>query len=173
MDFFDVIHQRHSIRHFIKKTVEKEKIDSILDAANSAPSAGNLQAYEIFIIEDSHLKRALADAALGQESIMEAPVVFVFFSNPMRSAVKYGKRGAELYALQDATIAAAYSQLAATAVGLGSVWVGAFNEDAVTAALGLGTSSDIKPVAIIPIGYPAEKPRKTPRRRLDDIVHCR
>lgn len=169
MEFFEVTKGRHSVRSFLDKPVEKEKLEKLLNTANSAPSAGDLQAYEIFVIESEEKKRALADAALGQSSVSDAPIVLVFFANPMRSAVKYGKRGAELYSIQDATIAAAHTQLAATALGLGSVWVGAFNEDAVSAVAGV--PKGMGPVAIIPIGYPAEKPGRTPRRSLDDLVH--
>ena len=87
---------------------------------------------------------------------------------PARSAMKYGRRGQDLYALQDATIAGAYAQLAATALGLGSTWVGAFHEEAVRRAVGI-PAVEI-PVAILPIGYPGETPGPTPRRRLADVA---
>lgn len=128
-----------------------------------------MQAYEIFVVESREEKEALADAALGQTSISDAPVVLVFAANPRRSAAKYGERGTELYCIQDATIAAAYTQLAATALGLGSVWIGAFDEEEMRRAIGV--PQGLRPVAIIPIGYPARKPGRTPRRSLEDLVH--
>jgi len=169
MEFLEVIKKRHSIRAYKDKEIEEEKLQKILEVANSAPSAGNLQAYEIFVVKDSEKKNAISVSAGDQEFIAEASVVLVFCSNPKRSSWKYGKRGEELYSLQDATIAAAYAQLAATELNLSSCWVGAFNEDEVLKIL--GCSKVLIPRVIIPIGYPAEEPDITPRRNLKDIVH--
>ncbi len=95
-------------------------------------------------------------------------MVLVFCADHMRSAAKYGKRGVELYAVQDATIAAAYCQLAASALGLATVWVGAFDPEIAREAI--GAPDQVTPVAIVPIGYPAEAPEPTPRRRLAELV---
>ncbi len=167
MEFFETIIKRRSVRAFKSEPVEEWKINRLLEAANLAPSAGDLQAYEIVVVRDRERKRRLCEAALGQDFIEEAPVVFVFLSNPRRSARRYGKRGIELYCIQDATIAAAYLQLAATALGLGSVWVGAFHDDKVSECVNAG---ELKPVAIIPVGYPAEEPITTPRRGVSSIA---
>lgn len=169
MEFFQVLKARHSVRAYQNKEVEEEKLQEILKAINSAPSAGDLQAYEIVLVKEGKTRKALAQAAYGQYFIAEAPVALVFFANPERSAAKYGGRGRSIYCLQDATIAAAYAQLAATALGLGSVWVGAFNDDAVRKVMGAGP--EMIPAAIICIGYPAETPHSTPRRRLAELVH--
>lgn len=167
MEFFEVVKKRHSTRAYKDKKVEEEKLQKILEAANSAPSAGNLQAYDVFLVRDKEKKKALARAALNQDFIAEAPVVLVFCANPERSW-RYGERGRTLYSIQDATIAAAYAQLAATALGLSTVWIGAFDENEVLEILG---NPKVKPVAIIPIGYPAEEPEITSRRKLKDLVH--
>jgi nitroreductase len=167
METLECMKKRHSVRAFKSKEVEKEKLEKILKAANSAPSAGNLQAYEIFLVRDSKKKDALASASYGQHFIAEAPVVLVFCANPSRSQ-KYGRRGKELYCIQDATIAAAYVQLAVTDLGLGSVWVGAFDDKQVLNVLDI--SESLQPVAIIPIGYPAKEPYKTTRRKLNELV---
>jgi nitroreductase len=169
MEFFEVVRARHSIRAFEPREIEQEKLDKILETANRAPSAGDLQAYEIYLVRDPEKKAGLVRAAWGQSFIAEAPVVLVFCANPARSGVKYGERGRTLYALQDATIAAAHVQLAVTALGLGSVWVGAFSEP--TASEVLGLPAGLRPIAIMPIGYPAETPTPTPRRSLADLVH--
>jgi hypothetical protein len=97
-----------------------------------------------------------------------APVVLVFLANPSGSAAKYGRRGETLYAVQDATIACAYAQLGARNAGLGSCWVGAFRERQVRAALGVG--HELRPVALLPIGYSAELPEITSRRPLSEMV---
>lgn len=168
MEFFEVIRNRHSIRGFTAHPIEPEKIQAILDAANAAPSAGNLQAYEIFAVTNRDVLSALVHAAYEQEFIAQAPLALVFCAHPARSVVKYGERGVNLYCVQDATIACVFAHLAATALGLASVWVGAFVDEAVSAAIGVG--KDLKPVAILPIGYPGKQPHIRPRRELSDLV---
>lgn len=169
MEFEEVLKARHSIRSYLNKPIEEWKLEKVLKAANMAPSAGNLQAYEIFVVTDAGLKRALARAAYYQWFIEEAPVVLVFCANPLRSATVYGERGIKLYSVQDATIATTFSMLMATNLGLGSVWIGAFDDDEVMRVLKLPSS--LRPVAILPIGYPGERPMITGRRRLEDLVH--
>jgi nitroreductase len=169
MEFFEVIRQRHCIRAFDAKAVESEKLQEILGVANGAPSAGNLQAYEIYLVRQSRLLAALADAAGNQEYVAAASLALVFCAHPARSAPRYGDRGKHLYALQDATLACSFAMLAATALGLGSVWVGAFDSDAVARVI--KAPKDQIPVAILPIGYAAEKPELTPRRLLETLVH--
>lgn len=169
MDFWQVLGKRHSIRAFLQKIVEEEKLKKILEVTNSAPSAGNLQAYEIYLIKDKKIKDQLAQASCGQDFISQAPVVLVFFANPARSGIKYGPRGENLYCLQDATIAATFAWLAAVDQGLATVWVGAFEDSQVKRICGADFSW--QPVAILPIGYPAETPTKKSRRQLSDLVH--
>lgn len=168
MDFFDVLERRASVRAFLSKEVEKEKLERILQAANSAPSAGNLQAYRIIVVKDSAQKKALAEAAFGQGFIAEAPIVLVFFADAKRSASRYAERGKNLYSIQDATIACSYVQLSATALGIASVWVGAFDEENVAQTLGMDSS--LRPVAILPLGYAAEKSFRTSKRKMEDSV---
>jgi nitroreductase len=168
MDYFEAVRVRQSIRAFQKKPVEEEKIHRIIEALNLAPSAGNLQAYEVIIVKDPVLKMQLARAASGQDFVSEAPVCFVFLAYPERSSKKYGHRGSELYSIQDATIATTCAMFAATALGLSSTWVGAFNEEA--AARVVGAQRDKRVIAILPIGYGAETPEATPRRPVSDIA---
>jgi len=168
MDYFEAVKTRCSIRAFEKKPVEEEKIRKIIEAINLAPSAGDLQAYEVVVVKDPVLKEELARAALGQDFVSEAPVCFVFVAYPERSSRKYGKRGSELYCIQDATIATTFAMLAATALGLSSTWVGAFNEEA--AARVVAATKNKRPVAILPVGYAAETPEVTPRRPVNDVV---
>lgn len=167
MEFFDVVKTRRSIRKFKDQAIEGGKLKKILEAANQAPSAHDLQAYEIVLIKSKGQKIKLAQAAHGQNSIAEAPVVLVVLANPKRS-VRGDERG-NFYCVLDAAIASSYIQLAATDLGLGTVWIGSFDDDAVKDVV--GASKEMKPVAIIPIGYPAEKPRPTPRRKIEDLVH--
>jgi nitroreductase len=169
MEFFDVVAARKSVRAFADRVLEEEKLRRILDAANQAPSAGNLQAYEIFVVRKASDRKELARAALGQDFLAGASLSLVFCARPGRAAPQYGQRGIRLYAIQDATIACTYAMLAATALGLSTVWIGAFRDDEVRRAI--RASDDALPVAILPIGYAAETPEPTQRRALDDLVH--
>ncbi len=170
MDFFEAVQKRQSIRKFTGQAVSKEQLKQILEAANRAPSAGNLQAYKVFVVKEFELRQILARAAGGQDCIAEAPLVLVFCADPTRSAAKYGSRGEQLYCIQDATIACCYAQLAITALGLATVWIGAVHEPEVLKDA-LKLKEDLWPIALLPIGYPAETPEKKPRRKLSDLVH--
>lgn len=168
-DFFATVRHRHSVRRFlIERPVEPEKLHAILEVACAAPSAGDLQAYHVVAVRPAHMRVALARAAYDQSFIAEAPVCLIFCAEPARSAITYGERGANLYAIQDATIAAAYAQLAIVAAGLGSTWIGHFDEISVAQMLGL--EAGVRPVAMLAVGYPAELPEPTPRRKMNDIV---
>jgi nitroreductase len=169
MEFSELIQQRKSVRSFLDQPISPDILEQILKAANLAPSAGNLQAFEIFITTSSEKKAQLTQAALDQEFIHEAPVVLVFCTNSSRSEWKYKQRAVNLYAVQDATIACTYAMLAATNLGLGCVWVGAFNDEKVAEAL--GNPPGLRPVAMLPVGYPARNPNPRPRRPLEDLVH--
>lgn len=169
VDFFEVLRKRFSVRAYQDKPIDDATLGQILEAINSAPSAGNLQAYEVVVVRDPERKRKLAEAAWGQWFIAQAPIVLVFIANPNQNRWRYGRRGEELYALQDATIACTHAHLAAVALGLGSCWIGAYNDDAVAQVIGV--SKPLRPVAILPIGYPAERPEPRHRRPLSDLVH--
>jgi nitroreductase len=168
MDFLELIRKRHSIRAYSPVAVEEEKLDIIMEAASSAPSAGNLQAYEVFVVKGERKKRELAKAAQDQDFIIAAPICLVFFASPHRSSAKYGHRGETLYCMQDATIAATFAMLAAVDLGLCTVWLGAFDDREVAKVCSV---ESLRPVAILPVGYPAEEPEATPRRAVKDVFH--
>lgn len=168
-DFFQTVRHRHSVRRYQPDMpVEPEKLHAILEAVSTAPSAGDLQSYHVFVLTAADARSRLQQAAPDQTFIREAPLTLVFCADRERPAERFGERGSALFATQDATIAAAYAQLAAVAAGLASAWVGRYDQNLVCSQLGLPERLD--PVAIISIGYPAELPAPTPRRRLDEIV---
>ncbi len=168
MDFFEVVGTRRSIRAFRQDPVDDRDLNAMLEAARQAPSAGNLQAYAIYLVRSPRVRRELALAAVEQMFIAKAPVVLVFAADPARSATRYSQRGAELYCVQDATIACTFVMLAATAMGFATVWVGAFDECRVREAIGAPAS--VIPVAMLPLGKGAEKPGARGRRPLRDLV---
>lgn len=167
-DFFETVRHRHSVRSYLNSgPVEREKLHAVLETACAAPSAGDLQSYRIYVVENAALRVRLQQAA-GQAFVAAAPACLVFCADTARAAGTYGERGRTLFALQDATIAAAYAQLALVAAGLASTWVGAFDAAAVARALRL--EAGVEPIALLSVGYPAELPPPTPRRPLGDIV---
>ncbi len=168
MDFFETVEGRRSMRQYAGTPVEEEKLQKILETANKAPSAGNLQGYVIYVVRKLAQRQALVKASWDQEFLAEAPVVLVFCADPSRSEVQYGERGATLYSIQDATIACTYAQLAAKALGLDSVWVGAFDEKAVSEILLI--PPEFRPVILLPVGYAGKEPHSRPRRELKEIV---
>jgi len=169
MDIFEVFTERHSIRAFTDQPIAEDVLNRILESVNRAPSAGNLQAFDIYQVTTQEHKEALMRASYDQEFLVQAPVVLVFCAVPSRSAVRYTERGETLYCIQDATIACTFAMLAATALGLGSVWVGAFDEETVSKII--CAEPEHRPVAMLPIGYPNATPRIRPRRALEEIVH--
>ena len=167
--FLDFISTRHSVRSFKDSLISEDKINFILDASIRGPSAGNLQSYQIIATFSKSKKEKLTEAAHNQQYILEAPLVMIFCADPKKSQIEYGERGKELFCIQDATIACAYSQLAAHSLGLSSVWIGSFDEKKVSEVLNL--QKDVKPIAILPIGFANESPEVTPRRPLEEVIH--
>ncbi|WP_290596123.1 MULTISPECIES: nitroreductase family protein [unclassified Archaeoglobus] len=164
----ELIFKRVSIRRFTSDDIDDKTLQLILEAANAAPSAGNLQARDFVVVRDKERKIKLAKAALKQMFIAEAPVVVVVCANYPRSMRVYGERG-KLYAEQDATAAVENILLAVTALDLGAVWVGAFDEREVSRILNL--PEFVRPMAIVPIGHPAENPGRRSRYPVSMLTH--
>lgn len=163
-----VLKERRSIRAFSSEPVPEETIKKIISLSVLSPSAGNLQPWRIYITKDEKLKRELANASWGQDHVYQAPWVIVVCAVPEESASKYEERGRNLYSIQDTASLTLYIMLAAKAYGLDTCWVGAFDEDRVWKLL--GSPEGERPVAIIPMGYGAEKPEPPYRKSLDRIL---
>jgi nitroreductase len=166
MDLFTAIKARRSIRKFTAQKVTDKQIRQLLEAARWAPSAGNLQSRFFVVVRQSRLKQQLQKLANDQASVGQASILIVVCADLDRVGY-YGSRGRKLYAFQDATIAAQNIWLAATVLGLGAVWIGSFSEARLTQVLKL--SKNLKPIAILAIGYPAESPPLPPRLPLKKI----
>lgn len=168
-DLIDAIRERRSVRRFEDAEIPEATLGRILECARLAPSAGNRQPWLFLVVRNRELKQRLVEAALGQTFIAQAPVAIVVCADVPRSTERYGERGRTLYCLQDTAAAIEHILLAANAFGLGSCWVGAFDEDKVARIFGLDQKVH-RPVAIIPLGTPAESPSPRPRRSIDEIV---
>ncbi len=169
MELFEAIKGRRSIRKFKEKVPEDELIEKIVEAGIWAPSAGDLQSWDAVIVKDHQTKLQIAVAAYVQEFIAKAPIVIVMCANKANAGARYGERGRELYCIQDAACATQNMMLAAYALGLGAAWIGAFKEEEIVELLDL--PAYVRPVALIPIGYPDEKPETPPRRSVKEALH--
>lgn len=168
MEILEVIKKRRSVRRFKNTPVTRETVARLLEAARWAPTAGNVQPWYFYVVYNPELKVGLAAAALGQGFLAEAPVCIVICADPESAARIYGERGRSLYCLQDTAAAAENIILAATAEGLGTCWVGAFDEERVRAVLGI--PRHLRPVIMIPVGYPQqEEVQRTSRREIAEI----
>ncbi|MDZ4166397.1 MAG: nitroreductase family protein [Coriobacteriia bacterium] len=168
MEFSEVVAKRRSVRHFnTRLAVSDDDVSALLQAAVSAPSAGNIQPWRFFVVRSAAARQRLA-AALPQRWAAAAPVVIVVAVDPRPCSARYGDRGEYLYSIQDTAAAAASILLAAVDRGLASCWIGAFDDRAVAEALDI--SSPITPVAVLPVGYSAESAGKPARRPLGEVT---
>lgn len=169
MEVFEAIRNRRSVRAYTGEDVSDEAVERLIDAARHAPSAGNIQPWEFVVVRSEKVKRRLSAAAVDEPMIREAPVVVVVCADEGRSGLGYGSRGRTLYCLQDTAAAIQNMLLAAYALGLGACWIGAFYEEEVREVLRV--PSGVRPVAIVPVGHPAERPGARMRRPVSEIVH--
>lgn len=168
MEFSEVVSKRRSVRHFnTKLAVSETDIRGLLEAAVHAPTAGNIQPWRFFVVRSTEARERLA-ASLRQPWAAAAPVVIVVAVDPRPCSARYGDRGEYLYSIQDTAAAATSILLAAVDRGLASCWIGAFDENAVSQAVGI--TAPITPVAVLPIGYSAEAAGKPSRRPLAEVT---
>ena len=168
MELFNAIKTRRSIKKFIAKKVEEEKILKILEAGRWAPNAGNFQEFRFIIIKDKEKKERIAEACFGQYWMVKAPVYIVVVSKTVELERLFGNRGVELYGPQNSAAVIQNMLLTIHDLGLGSCWVGAFNEDPIKTMLEI--PEEVKVMAILPIGYPAVKPSAPGRMSLEKLV---
>lgn len=163
-----IVKYRRSIRSFLQKSIPTEVLSKIIEALIWAPSAGNLQARKFYFVFNREIKKKLAQASLNQNFIAEAPLVIVGCVDKARIYPRYGERGINLYAIQDVSCSITNAMLVACENGLGTVWVGAFKEEEVSKILNL--PDYLRPVVILPVGYPAYIPSAPPRVSANEAV---
>jgi nitroreductase len=179
MEFEQVLKNRVSVRSYNGKSVTQEQIDKILIGMRHAPTARHLEAYKVKVsVGDEGFAERLGEITGQYDRIKGCGAIFVFFAVPNDS--KYGEKSLNLFPVQDATLACAYAQLAATDLGLQTLWMGAFDDDEVK-KLCTGSSSDglsslglksasLKPTSILIVGYSDEKPELSSRKNLREIL---
>jgi FMN reductase [NAD(P)H] len=165
-NIFNVMLSRRSQRKFENKLVEDWKVEMIFAAADTAPTAGGFQGFEIYNIKNQEIKLKLVEAA-NKQPYVNAPVVLVFCMNPDRIKMNFPSDILKKFSLQDSTLAAAYAQLAAHALGLSSIWIGMIDEQKIMSALGTG----YVPASILCLGYPQKILQPKPKRSLRELIH--
>jgi nitroreductase len=164
MDLFEVIGERRSVRSYQDRPVEEAKLQKVLEAARLAPSAGNRQEWRFVVVQDAALRQKLMEAARGQQFVGDAPVVIAACAAEHGHVMSCGHPSF----LVDVSIALEHIALAARALGLGTCWVGAFEQRLVRDALGIPDSVEV--VQLMALGYPTDWPGPKERKRMDEIV---
>lgn len=165
-NIYNVMLNRRSQRKFEAREIEDWKLEIIFAAADTAPTAGGFQGFEIFHIKNPDIKLKLVSAANNQPYV-NAPLVLVFCMNPTRVKMNFEPYILKKFSIQDATLAAAYAQLAAHSLGLSSIWIGMIDEKKVMEAI----NTDLVPSSILCIGYPKKILQPKPKRTLTELIH--
>ncbi len=164
MDVYECIKSRRSVRSYLDKDVEEEKLNRILDSARRAPSANNKQNWKFIVVTDPDLRKRLCVAAKNQGFVAEAPVVIAACATKTDHIMTCGHPSH----LVDLAIAIDHMTLAARELGLGTCWIGAFQQDEVKKILGIPQGVEV--IELLPVGYPAKWPDPKPRKKLKEIV---
>ena len=167
MALYEIVRSRRSVRSYRGDPVEEEKLERVLDAARRAPTAANRQPFHLYVVRSQALRSRLYEA-YPQKWFSEAPVIICGCTRPSEA---WKRTDGKNYADVDLAIAMDHLILAATAEGLGTCWIGAFDPAKLRQILDL--PADLEPMAMTPLGYPAEQPRATGRKELDDLVDYR
>jgi len=155
----EVIQKRKSIRKFNAGSLSDEQLQTLMEAAQLAPSASNMQPYEFIIVKDDKLKAQLVKKGSIQPFVTKAAVIFIGIGDPSR----------EKWYKVDIGIAIEHLALEATELGLGSCWIGSFDEEKVKEVLKIPAEKEV--IALLPIGIPGQDPPARPRKSLDDLFY--
>lgn len=169
MDAANCILSRRSIKKYLNKPLEFDKLTMILEAGCKAPSSGNLQDFRFIVVTDRDKIESIANHCSQQYWIADAGALIVVLTDTELAEAYYGLRGQRLYSIQNAAAAIENMLLMAHALGLGACWIGAFDETYIMDFLGI--SDGIRPQAIISIGYPAGEPEKKTTNPLASMVY--
>ncbi|MHC4480929.1 MAG: nitroreductase family protein [Planctomycetota bacterium] len=164
MDVAEAIRQRRSIRAYADREVEEEKLQQVLEAARLAPSAGNRQEWKFVVVRDAALRQQLVAAAHDQQFVGQAPVVIAACAVEHEHVMSCGHPSH----LVDVAIAIDHMTLAARGLGLGTCWIGAFDQRKVRDILDIPDSVQV--IELLPLGYPTEWPGPKTRKLLEEVV---
>lgn len=168
-DILELIKSRRTTKYFLPKYVSWDNISKILDAGRHAPSSGNIQNWKFIVVFDPDKKQQVAEATYEQFEIATASILIIVCAEAEKAERYYGLRGERLYTVQNCAAAIQNMLLEANSLGLGSAWIGAFDEDAVKALCNI--PEEVRPQAIVAIGYAKEVPPKPPKYPLETVVY--
>ncbi len=168
-DILELIKSRRTIKHFLPKPVSWDNISRILDAARHAPSSGNIQNWKFIVMIEQDAKQKTAEACYEQYEISQAGALIVVCNEVEKAERYYGLRGERLYSIQNCAAAVENILLEAHSLGLGTRWIGAFDEEAIKSLCSI--PEEVRPQAIIAVGYPREIPEKPPKYPLEPITY--
>ncbi len=168
-DILELIKSRRTVKYFLPKFVSWENISKILDAGRHAPSCGNLQNWKFLVVIDPGKRQAVAEATHDQLEIAMAGCLIIVLAEPEKAERYYGLRGERLYTIQNCAAAIQNMLLEAHSLGLGSAWVGAFDEEKIKSMFMI--PDEVRPQAIVAIGYAKEEPPKSPKYPLETVVY--
>jgi nitroreductase len=166
MKVLEAIQKRRSVRKYKENPIPEEALLRVLEAARLAPSGKNFQPWKFIIVKDKALKEKLARASAGQYFIARAPIIIVGCGFPDNCYARMG-RYMKSWSV-DVTIALEHLILQAQEEGLGTCWIGSFEEGEVKALLNV--PEEVKVLALTPLGYPEEIPAFRGRKSLDEII---
>lgn len=164
MDLYDAIKSRYSVRSYLNKPVEQEKLDRILEAARLAPSGSNRQPWKFVVVRDAETRKKLVSACSNQEFVGQAPVVIAAVGLTPDRIMSCGVPGDPV----DVAIALEHVALAATAEGLGTCWIGAFHQDQTRGLLGIPANAKV--IEVMTLGYPADHPEPKIRKPVEELA---
>jgi len=167
-DLFDAIMNRRTTRVFTQEPVEFERIAEIIQAGMEAPSSGNLQNWKFIIVTENSLLRELYNHTLEQEVFMTAPVGVIVCSDDATAEKHFGLRGKRLYSIQNCAACIQNMLLAATSFGLGSCWIGAFDEEKVDQMFNIPRG--IRAQAVVLFGHPESEPEPKERKEIFHLL---
>jgi nitroreductase len=168
MDLFEAIEKRRSIRKYQPKPVTEKDLKRILEAGRLAPSGGNRQPWYFIVVRDVETKKALSIASNNQKFIADADTIVVALGDPgVPTKTPYKLATTRVGYKQDPMIAVEHMILAATALGYGTCWIGAFTEEEVKKILMV--PDNLVVIALLPIGIPDDNPPPKPRKAFNEI----
>jgi len=163
MDVHEAVAARYSVRSYEDRQVEEDKLRRVLDAGRLAPSARNDQQWKFIVVRDAEMRQALGEAA-DQEWVAKAPVILAVVATDPERLMHCGIPSG----IVDCAIAIDHMTLAAVAEGLGTCWVGHFDQDACCGLLDVPPAAKI--IELLTLGYPADKPKAKSRKAFDEVV---
>ena len=163
MDLYEAVEKRRSVRGYQDRPVEPDKLQRVLNAARIAPSARNAQDWKFVVVQDPSVRHELADQA-EQPLLAKAPVVIAAVSTNPERVMRCGVESGPV----DCAIAVDHMTLAAVAEGLGTCWIGSFDQEACCRLMEVPPTAKI--IELMVLGYPADQPGPKSRKAMQDVV---